>query len=347
MGELLKELTEWSSVALPAPQQVGKGKQKAGFDREQFLLRTNYWSAKILITRPCLCRIERRITNESDASASFNKRTAEACVEAALEMTKLFPDQPDLDFLYTKGPWWAVVHLSKLSSMRNYATCTDVIVPVMQAMAVLLLEMAYRDNDVKNSDPSMTESIKKLIRWLRAMQHDDPVAARAYHVIWKILKGCAPALQSQANDLLALDEKPNPQPQGPRGPQSTFNAQETKQALRRGYYYDPMDATGAFDPQPFQQQPLDDLAGYQDGLHTFFPPDEHLTPMAFGNPFYTSFDQGAPVVNMQDLWGTTEPSSAFDSGVANLNISQNRNEGQMDPDILFAPPPVPYHYSGP
>jgi len=114
MSELLKELGEWATAALPTPQQAGKGKRKVAFDREQFLLKTDYWSTKILITRPCLCRIERRITNESDTSAEFNKRTAEACVEAALEMTKLLPDRPDLNFLYTNGPWWAVVHLSTL-----------------------------------------------------------------------------------------------------------------------------------------------------------------------------------------------------------------------------------------
>jgi hypothetical protein len=70
----------------------------------------------MVVTRPCLCRIERRIRDESNASAEFNKTIAEACVGAALEMTRLFPDEPDLNFIYSKGPWWAVVHLSKSSS---------------------------------------------------------------------------------------------------------------------------------------------------------------------------------------------------------------------------------------
>jgi hypothetical protein len=74
-----------------------------GLEREQFLLKADYWSTKMLVTRPCLCKIERRIRNESKASVEFNKTSAEAYVGAALEMTKLFPDDPDLDFIYSKG----------------------------------------------------------------------------------------------------------------------------------------------------------------------------------------------------------------------------------------------------
>jgi hypothetical protein len=92
-----------------------------GLEREQFLLKGEYWSTKMLVTRPCLCRIDRRIRDESNASAKFNKTSAEACVEAALEMTRLFPDEPDLDFIYSEGPWWAIVHLSKCLPNVNYA----------------------------------------------------------------------------------------------------------------------------------------------------------------------------------------------------------------------------------
>jgi hypothetical protein len=38
-----------------------------------------------------------------------------------LEMTKLFPDEPDLGFIYAQGPWWAVTHFSKFWS-HDYET---------------------------------------------------------------------------------------------------------------------------------------------------------------------------------------------------------------------------------
>jgi hypothetical protein len=120
ISDLLKELEEWATVALDGKQQVDDGKGKTEIEREQFLLRADFWSTKMLVTRPCLCRIERRIPNESATSADFNSKSAATCVEAALELTKLFPDQPDLYFLYTKGPWWAAIHPSKPTRSQSH-----------------------------------------------------------------------------------------------------------------------------------------------------------------------------------------------------------------------------------
>jgi hypothetical protein len=44
---------------------------------------------------------------------NFNTDTAETCVEAARQMAMLFPEQPDTGFIYSQGPWWDVVHISK------------------------------------------------------------------------------------------------------------------------------------------------------------------------------------------------------------------------------------------
>lgn len=112
MRELLDELEEWRKESLP--QDTGSEDPNYHQDeRERFMLRLYYWSTKILITRPCLCRLERRIANESDTSVNFNAQMAEACVQAAREMTKLFPDEPDPNFMYASGPWWTIVHMSK------------------------------------------------------------------------------------------------------------------------------------------------------------------------------------------------------------------------------------------
>jgi hypothetical protein len=221
----------------------------------------NYWSTKILITRPCVCRLERRIQNQSNMSASFDAKAAGICVNAAMEMVKLFPNQPNVHFIYSKGPWWVIVHI------------------IMQSMAVLLLEMTYSNEDPKRDDRSIILSIKKLIRWLKVMRDNDLVAARAFEVIWRILKICAPTLQAEANELLADD----------------------KQAASQ-------DDHSPYSPNAFPQQTT---AQWQ---QTHFPMPGYLseaspdsayrtqTSMPFGNPFFTSFDQGAPAVNIQQLW---------------------------------------------
>jgi hypothetical protein len=110
---LLSELEDWAKTALHENPRPGSSSQRPEINRERFLLRIYYWSTKILITRPCLCRIERRISLESDKSVNFNTKMAEICVGAAQEMAKLFPNNPDTNFIYSQGPWWDVVHISE------------------------------------------------------------------------------------------------------------------------------------------------------------------------------------------------------------------------------------------
>jgi hypothetical protein len=81
--------------------------------REQSLLYFCYLSAKICITRPCLCRLDRRLKGQSEESAEFNWRTAEACVQAALDLALLLPEPLNPRWIYEKGPWWSIVHISK------------------------------------------------------------------------------------------------------------------------------------------------------------------------------------------------------------------------------------------
>lgn len=92
-----------------APRSPGQ----PGTEREQLLLKMSYWSIKIMITRPCLCRTERRIKDESNRSAHFNSTMARICVDSARALTALFPDMPTLKFAYEKAPWWNVVHISE------------------------------------------------------------------------------------------------------------------------------------------------------------------------------------------------------------------------------------------
>jgi hypothetical protein len=112
ISSLIAELDNWAASALPS----GSGNPNSHLDfsaqREQVLLSFHYYSIKIQITRPCLCRLERRIQGQSDGSANFNQKTAESCVQAALDLTLLLPDLIDPVSLYQKGPWWNITHNS-------------------------------------------------------------------------------------------------------------------------------------------------------------------------------------------------------------------------------------------
>jgi hypothetical protein len=111
--ELLQGLEVWSSRALSGAKTSSGSQRHGEVEREHLLLMMHYWSTKILITRPCLCRTERRIQNESDVSAAFNVQMAKICVTSARELISLFPEEPDLEFVYAKAPWWSVIHMCK------------------------------------------------------------------------------------------------------------------------------------------------------------------------------------------------------------------------------------------
>ncbi|KAF1955254.1 hypothetical protein CC80DRAFT_549461 [Byssothecium circinans] len=169
------ELNSWAGAA----HMAGLSAVSALVDdvpRHNFLLAFHFQSTKLLICRPCLCRLQRRIS-QSDASNNFNAQTAEACVAAAQAITWLLPDEPDRTFFYEQTPWWCTVHI------------------IMQAVAVLLLKMSYGPLHSTHKGEELSGSVRKLVRWLRRLSATSDVAERAYNVSVDIIKISAPRIQ--------------------------------------------------------------------------------------------------------------------------------------------------------
>lgn len=113
---LSEELETWALQSLPLGQSAAiAATLEHSLDRERLLLYLYYYNAKICITRPCLCRLDERIQGQSEESARFNQKTAEACIGAALNITALLPDPPNPTWYYENGPWWCATHISKQS----------------------------------------------------------------------------------------------------------------------------------------------------------------------------------------------------------------------------------------
>ena len=72
----------------------------------------------------------------------------------------------------------------------------------MQCAAVLLLELSYRTQHMKDPSADITSDIQKLIAWLHALGQNDPCADRAYWVLQRILQDVAPHFRSKADELL-------------------------------------------------------------------------------------------------------------------------------------------------
>ncbi|KAF2703841.1 hypothetical protein K504DRAFT_507750 [Pleomassaria siparia CBS 279.74] len=274
IASLRRELDLWATSALSDAAESPHLGIDSHSDREKILLGFHYHSMRILITRPCLCRLERRIHGQSHGSSNFNQRMAEDCVQSAQNLTLLLPDHPDPVYMYQKGPWWCLVH------------------NIMQAMAVFLLEMLYHGTHLNTRDnEDVPKCIKKLLRWLRAMRNNNPVAGRAYKLIVNILKSGETRVQADITDLLAEDEadidrghlfQTYPVPLNPSNPNPTPTGGFASSAQWQQNYYDP-----AFVPLP----------------DPYFLMDQFQMPSSYGNPFLTNFDQGNPInLNVDDLW---------------------------------------------
>jgi hypothetical protein len=228
---LTREIDEWVAEALPEGLGPVDSTQEHCAQREQLLLRFHYHSARLVVSRPSLCRLERRIKVQSVASATFDQNTAKTCLHAAHEITRLFPDQPDLMFIYQRTPWWCIVHY------------------IMQAIAVFLLEMSSETGTAQKGE-DLSKSIDKLVRWLRSMSPGNPVAKRAYEVVMDIVKTTVPRVRTEKSDILA-EEQATPSSNYPTAT-SNVDTQSTTTFEKE----QPVQASGEFHPgQDFMLDP--------------------------------------------------------------------------------------------
>ena len=175
-------LKRWQST-LPAVYDFSTPNTEQVYLRERLGLGMLFWSNMTLIGRPCLCRMEGAIPNESRASRDFNRRTAAHCVHAACEFLQLLPDEPDPVALYRIAPWWAFLHY------------------LSQAASVILLELAFRVAHVPDEAPKMLLHAKKAVKWLRSLATESLAADRAWHLMDGLLRRVAPRVGGDVSDM--------------------------------------------------------------------------------------------------------------------------------------------------
>jgi hypothetical protein len=146
------------------------------FTRERMILGFLYYSAKMIIHRPCLCRLDQRIFNESNRSKDFNRTAAARCVMAARDMLNLIPDEPNPPGLYAVAPWWCLTH------------------HLTQAATVLIMELFYRSEHMPHEINEVIFAAKKAVRWLNGMASEGVAARRAWIQCNDLLRKIAPMI---------------------------------------------------------------------------------------------------------------------------------------------------------
>lgn len=182
ISQLELEIVKWRAD-LPPIWDFGKRHRSQIHARERMALAFQYHNARILINRPCLCRLNYRIPNESNRSRGFNRSAAATCIGGARETVALLPDEPDPVGLISVAPWWCLLH---------YLVSTG---------AILMVEISMRAEHNPQQAEGLLNDSKKIVRWLRAMSRDNIAAERSWAVLSKLLIVSAPKIGGDTSDV--------------------------------------------------------------------------------------------------------------------------------------------------
>ena len=161
IATLNSKLDKWR-VELPNVFDFTRKQRDQQFVRQRMSLGFSYYSTVVIINRPCLCRIDRKIANQSSKAQDFNREIAMKCVHAPQDMLEMLPQEPNAIGLYKVAPWWCLVHF------------------LVQAATVLMLELSFRSHHMPNEVEEIFDSTKKAIDWLRSLSQVDEAAKRAW-----------------------------------------------------------------------------------------------------------------------------------------------------------------------
>lgn len=121
---LTTKLDEWALQALPRGLYGTSTTIDHNQPREHILLYLYYQSVRICVSRPCLCRLDKRIGGQSDESEQFDEKTADACIQAALDVARCLPEPTTPQWFYENGCWWSGIHIRK-SCLTNRTTVAN------------------------------------------------------------------------------------------------------------------------------------------------------------------------------------------------------------------------------
>ncbi|KAJ5155438.1 hypothetical protein N7492_008241 [Penicillium capsulatum] len=191
IGELRSRIDLWYH-SLPAVLDFTR-KEDEGPDllRSKLTLAFHYYSARITLGRPCLCRRDTRGRSPHEKS-TFSHDMALLTLESANRMLDLIPDEPNAIQLYDISPWWCILHY------------------LMQGATVLLLELSF--GCVHNPEEEQTYIVmaKKAIRWLFAMSEHSIASRRAWQLCDVSLRRLAEGMKFDISDMPSHSYDPAP-----------------------------------------------------------------------------------------------------------------------------------------
>ncbi|KAL8915310.1 MAG: hypothetical protein Q9171_000180 [Xanthocarpia ochracea] len=214
-------------AALPAVFDFTKSQRDREFSRSRMCLGFSYYSTLMIITRPCLCKMERKIPNETERARSIDRANANLCVFAARSVIDLLPDQPNTVGMYQVTPWWNMVH------------------HLMQAVTILMLELSLGAPHCADTVPEILQAAHKAVGWLQSMAPEDLAAARAWRLSSELLRKVAPRVGRRIDEGLRW-----PGPMDQATPMEDLLLGATSQDHSFSSYYPADSAAGNYNGYP-------------------------------------------------------------------------------------------------
>lgn len=171
--ELDEKLVQWASMLLPQGFDVLNPyhqKWQPTKDPFQIAMGMLFNTIRSIVHRPCLCRIERSVPNQSHAFQEASYNSAKKCVQSARAILAFLPDKPDLQLFYLSPLWWILHHLIK------------------RAGTVLLLELAVCARHMPSACEQVSLDAKKAVNWLRAAATTSATAEQSWITLSRLLQ---------------------------------------------------------------------------------------------------------------------------------------------------------------
>lgn len=156
--------------------------------RCKLFLAFHYYSARITLGRPCLCRRDAR---QNNSPQTFSHTMAVITLESASCMLDLIPDEPNVLQLYHICPWWCVLRY------------------LMQAATVILLELSLGSVHMPEEEQKLVRLSKKSIRWLFAMSERSIGSQRAWQLCDSSFRKLASGMKYNTDDIPAQPSQPD------------------------------------------------------------------------------------------------------------------------------------------
>ncbi|KAF7592509.1 hypothetical protein BBP40_012799 [Aspergillus hancockii] len=286
IGELRSRIDVWYNNLPEALDFTRREDQGVDMLRGKLFLAFHYYSARITLGRPCLCRRDARRTTPAGKS-SFSHEMAEITLNSARQMLDLIPDEPNAVQLYHVCPWWCILHY------------------LMQSATVLLLELSFGCIHIPAEEKGIFEASKKAIRWLFSMAECSLPARRAWELCDGNLRRIALGMDYDLSDLPVLNYELKSQvPMAPNTFGRVGMGLASNQAAPMPVFYNPsqQSAQNEFHYGQNQQQ--------YPGVPAIDPTSATLTLSSTGNDAFFPYDPISgefirsffPISNEEDRW---------------------------------------------